>query len=356
MKKVIAFSFALMASATMLAQGAHDFKISEVFVVGGQACCGAGDSCKMAAPGDTALAQEEMQPMKPGMPAPDAPKGYQDEYGESPSWIEIMNTSYSTHELRNCFLTTNRDVLNKDLTAPQRIAMMSLIPKGDPRTSLSAKQRITFFADGHTNRGTLHTNFRLEPNKENFIALYDGNGVTLLDSVTVPPLPAGSSYARVTGEDGKLAWEVRTPEEVTPNAPNEQSSGMDKVAEWKEKDPYGIAMTIIAMAIVFFCLALLYVFFRIFGWLINRSAKLQRVKAIRKIHDSAEKLVVIAKDGMETKGIEMENYAAAIGLALHEYTGNMHDVESGVITIEHHPTEWENKEHLLRHAPEVHHN
>jgi len=217
----------------------------------------------------------------------------------------------------------------------------------------------TFFADGKVNRGLLHTNFSLSKGGDTFIALYDGNGVTLLDSVTVPAgIPAGSSYARVYDkENDAYIWEIASPDEVTPNAPNDVNNhGEDKVAEWKKNDPHGIAMTIISMAIVFFCLALLYLFFRVFGWILNRMQKLNRVKAIRKIHDSAEKLVVIAKDGTETKGIEMENYAAAIGMALHEYMGNMHDVESGVITIQHHPTEWESKEHTLRHLPELHHN
>ena len=39
---------------------------------------------------------------------------------------------------------------------------MSLIPKGDERTNLTAQQRIVFFADGQTNLGTLHTNFTFE--------------------------------------------------------------------------------------------------------------------------------------------------------------------------------------------------
>ena len=68
----------------------------------------------------------------------------------------------------------------------------------------------------------------------------------------------------------------------------------------------------------------------------------------------ANKVVVIAKEGIETRGIEMENYVAAITLALHEHLGNMHDIESGIITIQHHATEWESKDHTLRHTPEVH--
>ncbi len=314
-----------------MAQGAFDFKINEVYV--------APDTQSMDSASLASLPE------------------YRDEYGEADSWIEIANTSYSTHDIRNCYLTTDRRVLDKALSAPERIAMMSLIPKGDARTNLTAKQRITFFADGHVNRGTLHTDFTLNTVGENWIALYDGNGVTLLDSVTVPVLPAGSSYARIYNkEKDSYEWMVADADHVTPNTPNDVGGhGEDKVAEWKKNDPYGIAMTVLSMGIVFFCLILLYIFFHVFGWIINRITMLNRVKAIRKFHESAEKLVVMAMEGTETKGIEMENYAAAIGLALHEYWGGTHDVESGIITIHHHDSAWENKDHQLRQAPEVYH-
>lgn len=305
------------------AQGARDFKINEIYI---------------ADPADTS-----------GI-------GYKDEYGESGSWIEVANTSYTTRDIRSCYLTNNRAVLNKELSAPERISMMSLIPKGDVRTNLTAKQRITFFADGHVNRGTLHTDFVLEAGKENFIALYDGNGVTLLDSVTVPVLPTGCSYARVYDADSEeYVWVKAQPDEVTPDAPNEVSNATDdKVKQFKDNDPYGIAMTVMSMAVVFSCLLLLYIFFHVFGWIINRMTMLSRVKAIKKIHESAAKVVVMAKDGAETKGIEMENYVAAIAMALHEYQGYTHDVESGVLTIRHEHSAWDSKDHGLRQQP-VHH-
>lgn len=341
MKKIILFSLSLVTSAVMVAQGAHDFKINEVYVA--PSCCAPSAQC---APDSAASA--------PAKPCESMRGGYRDEYGDSPSWIEILNTSYSTHDIRNCFLTTDRRVLDKEMSAPDRIALMSIVPKGDARTNLSAKQRITFFADGHVNRGTLHTNFALQAGEEIWVALYDGNGVTLLDSVTVPAtLCPGQSYARVYNkEKDDYEWVVASGDEITPDASNEiGAQHEDKVAEWKHNDPYGIAMTIIAMGIVFVCLILLCVFFQLFGWLLNRIQMLNRVKAIRALHEQADRLVVMAKDGVETRGIEMENYAAVIALALHEYTGNMHDVESGIITIRHHDSEWADKSHLMRRMP-----
>lgn len=344
MKKIFLFSLSVVTSAVMMAQGAHDFKLNEIYVA--PSCCSMQADC--SATDSTAQSAQECKAKV---------EGYQDEYGEQSSWIEILNISYSTHDIRNCYLTNDRRVLDKSMSAPDRIALMSLIPKGDTRTNLSAKQRITFFADGHVNRGTLHASFTLKPGEENWVALYDGNGVTLLDSITVPAtLKADQSYARIYNkESDSYEWIVASGENITPDASNSiGEKAEDNVAVWKQNDPYGLAMTVIAMGIVFVCLILLSVFFQFFGWLLNRIQKLNRVKAIRTIHEKAGRLVVMAKDGTETRGIEMENYAAAIGLALHEYTGNMHDVESGVITIEHHETEWADKSHLLRHMPEHH--
>lgn len=319
MKKLFLITIALLTTTSVWAQGAHDFKISEVYI---------------AQPGDET--------------------GFQDEFGEVSSWIEIENSSYTTHDIRNCFLTIDTAALNPDLSAPDREKLMSVIVSDDERTNLKGKDRITFFADGNTNRGVLHTNFKLEANgKPIFIALYDGNAVDLLDSITIPAdLKPGYSYARF----GKNNWKCIKGEEVTPNAPNAFGGSSDKVKEWKDKDPHGIAMTVISMGIVFGCLLLLFIFFFLFGWIINKMNRASQYKAIMKLREHANKVVVIAKEGIETKGIEMENYVAAISLAMYEYLGNMHDIESGVITIQHHDTEWESKDHNLRHAPEVHTN
>ena len=313
----------LIVSVGAMAQGARDFKISEVYI---------------ANPADTTAS-------------------FQDEYGEAASWIEIENTSYTTRNIRNCFLTNNRAALDENLSAPQRMEMMSLIPEGDERTNLGAKQRITFFADKNVNRGALHLTFELEPGKENFIAFYDGNGITLLDTITIPVLEPGHSYARIyNAETEEYVWTVLEPVQVTPNAPNVGPKEVDKIAEWKEKDPIGWQMAVISMAIVFGCLALLYVFFHAFGWVLNRMSTLSRVKGIRKIQESASKVVVMAKDGTETKGIEMENYVAVISMALHEYYGNTHDVESGILTIRHGDhTAWDSKDHAMRQNPIHHH-
>lgn len=326
MKKLLSIASLLIASSAAFAQGAHDFRINEVSVQQASAC----------APDSQSVSQA----------------GYVDEYGQAVSWIEIENSSYSTHNIRNCFLTINPAVLDPNMSAPEREALMSEIPAGDPRTSVGPKQRITFFADGNTNRGTLHLNFSLPADKAFTIYLYDGNAVDLLDSVRVEPMAAGSSYARMP--DGQ--WQEVEADKVTPNAPNFIFSN-NKVKEFKAKDPYGIAMTLMCMGVVFICLILLFVFFHIFGWAMSYTAKLARVRAIRAIHNKAAMVVEMAKQGTtETKGVEIETYSAVIGLALHEYFGGTHDIESGILTIT--PTAhtaWADKSHELRVLPQHHH-
>lgn len=315
-KRFLGFFVGLFAVAALFGQGARSLKISEVV------------TCNT--------------------------DGLIDEYGQHCAWIEIANTAWGTVDIRSCYLTNDRAALNKDLTVPERVKLMSLIPKGDGRTNLEAQQRIVFFADGRTNLGTLHTNFTLDPDKGNFIALFDGNGKTLLDTVVVPPLAENQSYARLFDADkDRTVWKMLEPEEVTPGFPNRgQGMTTDKVAEFKEKDPYGIAMAVIAMAIVFGCLAFLYVFFRLFGLAVVYMGKLARVRAIRKIREGAHKVAVIAKEGTDSRGVDMETYMAVIGMALHEYENGVHDVESNVLTI--HPdehSEWNSKDNAMREWP-----
>ncbi len=315
-KRLLGLLVALVATLSLSAQGVKYLKISEVVT--------------------------------------DNANGLIDEYGGRNAWIEVSNTSWTTVNIHSCYLTTNRAALDKNLTVPERVKLMSLVPKGDPRTVLSAQQRIVFFADGQTNLGTLHTNFELDPLKENFIALFDGNGKTLIDTLTVPVLGIDQSYARLyDAEEGKTTWRILDFSEVTPGSANAgQGLKADKVAEFKEKDPYGIAMAVMAMSVVFLCLLFLYIFFRLFGKVVVYMSKIDRVKAIRKIHSAASKVAVIAEEGLESRGVDTETYMAVIGLALHEYENDVHDVESNVLTLhtEEH-TDWSAKDNAMREWP-----
>ncbi len=103
-----------------------------------------------------------------------------------------------------------------------------------------------------------------------------------------------------------------------------------------EEDPSGIVMTITAMLVVFFGLAVLYLCFKGVGRL---SQQLSERNSKRE--NTPKSAVVSVKKGMSPE------VAVAIGMALYEAAGGMHDQESGVITIDHTsshaPSGWSNK-------------
>ena len=44
-----------------------------------------------------------------------------DEYGQHKPWVELSNSSFTTYNVRGMFLTTDRRVLNKNLSPEARI-------------------------------------------------------------------------------------------------------------------------------------------------------------------------------------------------------------------------------------------
>ena len=275
----------------------------------------------------------------------------QDEFGQHLPWVELANTSYTTYNVRGMFITTNRQVLDKSLTAPQRIAMMSPIPNGEKRTSMSGRDHLVFFLNSNPAQGALHLTTPITPGQPVWVALYDGNGIDLIDSVCVPALDTDKSFARI--KDGNVNWDVKPVDAVTPGIGNYIEINESKIAKLKRDDPHGFGITVLSMGIVFFCLALLYIFFTIFGKVVThrkalkKAASMQPIKAAvateEKIHEAAHKTKVILKDGLEKGGIDKEIYMAVIALALKQYTDNVHDEESGIITIRHHHTMWNNE-------------
>ena len=246
-----------------------------------------------------------------------------DEYGCRSAWIEFHNDAFASANARNCFLTTNRAVLNEELSAPERIKMMYQIPAGSVATHIEGKQKMLFFADALPNRGVFHTNFTLADSTENWIALYDANGTTLLDSITVPALGENQSWARE--KDGIGAWKVVTAENVTPAATNTVEQGEGKVAKFKRMDSRGLGMTVMCMAVVFGALAILWWLFALIGKIFAST--------ISSAKKAPAKEAAPAPKAAPAKGNANDEEMAAICMALHEHFGNVHDEESDVLTI-----------------------
>ncbi|MDD3040173.1 OadG family transporter subunit [Bacteroides sp.] len=266
----------------------------------------------------------------------DNQNSYQDDYGVHSAWIEIFNRSYGSADLAGWLLKVSNQ--------PGDTATY-FIPKGDVLTLVKPRQHALFWADGEPNRGTFHTNFKLNAQTDNWIGLFD-SGRKLIDQIVVPAgtLSADQSYARVS--DAANQWEVKggSPDKyVTPSTNNKTINSNAKMEKFEEHDAVGIGMSISAMSVVFIGLILLYVSFKIVGKIsVNLSKRnAMKAKGINK-HE--------AKELTQAPG---EVYAA-ISMALHEMQNDVHDVEETVLTItrvKRSYSPWSSKIYTLRETP-----
>lgn len=279
-----------------------------------------------------------------------------DDYGHHTAWIELFNTTHAPLNIASVFLTNNRATLDENLSSKERKAMMYAVPLGDVLTKIPKRQHVVFWADGRHTLGTFHTNFTLQPGQDNWIAIFDGDGHTLIDSVTVPAtLGPDQSFARiedgVDSEDGvKLgieAWEIRDDSEglpVTPSSNNKIRETNDKIDMFAEKDKNGFAMAIMAMGIVFSALLLLCICFYIISKIGERVSSRNKTKTL----SSAETEIHVEK------GHDSGEEIAAIAMALHEHL-NAHDSENTVLTInkvKRAYSPWSSKIYGLRQLPQ----
>ena len=285
-----------------------------------------------------------------------------DEYGARNAWVEIANISHSTYNIRGMFLTTDRSVLDKKMSVPERVSRMSKIPNGDIRTNLSGRQLIVLQLGSSPAQGSLHLSVKVNATEPTWIALYNGNATQLIDSITVPVLNPNQSYARISNNGTAADWETKSADRVTPGIWNVTSVSESKVEKFKREDPYGFGMALMAMGIVFFCLALLWITFSLFGLLMRHLDTAKKVaqqqpikpitKTVEKTMEVGHKTGVILQEGLKTKGIDREVYMAVIGMALKQYEDDVHDVESGIITIKPRETGWDDEYTQMTHFHE----
>ncbi|MCF0212907.1 MAG: OadG family protein [Muribaculaceae bacterium] len=239
-----------------------------------------------------------------------------DDYGNHGAWIELYNSNFGPLEIAKIFIT---DDPNNPTKYP--------VPIGDVNTKIPRRQHVIFWADGQPDKGTFHTNFTLKPGQPNYIAIYDADGKTLIDEVTVPAdLKPNTSYAREV--DGVGTWQVRDGSQrdlsyITPSSSNVIVATNSKVDFFREHDENGLGLTIIAMGIVFAALLLLslcfYIISKIGAYLLHRKESATTPGAV-KIDEKGKKIV--------SSGEEI----AAVVMALHEHF-NSHDAESAVLTL-----------------------
>lgn len=257
-----------------------------------------------------------------------------DDFGQRHGWIELFNSNHAPMEISSVYITN-------DSTNHKKYP----VPLGDVNTRVPKRQHVLFWADGKPSRGTFHLNFILEEGKDNWIGVYDANGITLIDSVTVPAtLAAGMSYARSI--DGAGVWEVRDDKGdsyITPSSNNIIRDENDKIAMFKQQDENGFAMTIMAMCIVFsalLCLCLCFLAISKIGASIARRNKM-------------EAQGLSAADDVEPTGHDTGEEIAAIAMALRDHF-DAHDQESTILTINkvrRSYSPWSSKIYGMRHLP-----
>ena len=251
-----------------------------------------------------------------------------DDFGIRSAWIELHNPTAAAVDVSSIYLTD-------DPSNPTKY----FVPRGDAATKIAKGQQLLFWADGNDNHGTLHLNFTLTPGQDNFIAVYDADGISLIDSVTVPAsVGADCSYARTP--DSGDTWQIRDDSDaasaVTPGGLNNVKGPNTKIANFEKMDNHGFAMAAMAMGIVFGALLVLCICFIMIRSLSRRNAKA-----------AGNAGATLAPAPMPATDADAE-VAAVIALALNQYLNA--GVGNSRLTINHNPASaWSAK--IMRELP-----
>ncbi|MDR0421652.1 MAG: OadG family protein [Proteiniphilum sp.] len=259
---------------------------------------------------------------------------YMDDFGKRNGWIEIYNNTAKTQDLGGRYLTNDRN-------NPKKYP----IPRGDVLTKIPPHQHALFWADDEPFNGTFHVSFKLDPAKENYIALYDNDGRTLLDEIVIPAgMLANQTYGYLKdgakyGEEGETIGTHL--ERVTPSSNNAILEENPKVVTLQETDTLGAMLTITSMLVVFSALIALYFFFKL-------SGNIAKGMTERKVAQSGTLSAVRSHTHLSGEVL------AAISAAIHEMREDQHDLESTILTIQHvkrNYSPWNAKRQSLRELP-----
>ncbi|HBA99575.1 MAG: phage tail protein [Bacteroidetes bacterium GWD2_45_23] len=259
---------------------------------------------------------------------------YVDDFGQRNGWIEIYNNTAATKDLGGRYLTNDRN-------NPKKYP----IPRGDVLTRIPPHQHVLFWADNEPFNGTFHVNFKLDPTQDNYIALYENDGKTLLDEIVIP---AGMLTDQTYGypndgikydKEGKsLSTHLKR---VTPSSNNAILEENPKVVSLQETDTFGGMLTITSMLVVFIALIALYLFFKLSG---NLAKNMSQKKVAQSGTLSA------ARSQSHLSG----EVLAAISAAINELREDQHDIESTILTInqvKRSYSPWSSKLQTLRKLP-----
>ena len=286
---------------------------------------------------------------------------YADEAGRYVPWLEIFNTAYNSVDVGGCYLTNDTTGLaaaKKDKEAfAQFQSKCYIIPKGNPKTLMNQRSCVVFFLDGDNSYGTFHVNFTTD--NSNYVALIGSDGKTLIDLMEFPPYLRNKSVSFGCAQDGIVAEgrdntvikkNALNPEEkdlrtelsfYTPGSNNEPKSSESKADKLAKNDPHGIAMTLMAMMIVFSVLFIIFLVLKIFARVAKRNQNKANAAAqapaaapaVKGGEPTPEELAAITMALHESMGGADEDEIAAVALALYLHLYTNHDYESEVITF-----------------------
>ncbi len=298
--------------------------------------------------------------------------------GTTVGWVELYNSSYHAYAIEKMFITdkrpdqiftkANEDVAYQREQVRGRDAVLRylseaplktgvyMIPRGDERnTNLGEHGQCVFVADGQIQNGTFHLPFEFVAGKDNYIAIYDVNG-DLVDELTVPAsLKASQSYALkaegrlpLEGTEHNGDFEVRDgssiEKAITPGNFNTRIKN-ENVEKFHQHDPYGVIIAVIAMLIVFSALILLYLLFKVFGYVSDKSLNKNTAPAVTQAGETPASTAAAEPEAGEEE-------IAAICMALFQHF-NAHDEESGVLTFNRNTaTAWNSKEQMMCPMPQ----
>ena len=266
--------------------------------------------------------------------------GILDDYGRRVGWVELYNKSTGTVSYGGCYLTDDPANLRK-----------SLIPKGDLRTKLGARQVVRFFCSGNGADGTFYAGFTLAPGKTVYLVSNDGR--TIIDSLQIPAnLPAGKSVMKLAQDIRQQEFEV-VPEPAVPSPGilNGDQNAASRGELMKERDPHGWILSITSVSVVFSALALLwFLFWLLFDRPAKKKAQGPKPKKVVKggTPDGEIAAAIALALDMEESG---DDYAA-IAVAVHLHLNDaVHDVEPGIVTIRRNASGWDSKALNFRKLP-----
>lgn len=258
---------------------------------------------------------------------------FTNDFGEKHAWIEIYNNTSATQDLSGAFLTN-------DPNNPKMYA----IPRGDVKTIAKPHQHLIFWADSKPQNGTFHLSFKLDPTKENYIGLYELDGKTLIDEITIPAgMLADKTYGYVADGikyDKNGNEQAKVLDRVTPSSNNLVVGENPKIIALRENDPWGMMITLTSMMVVFLGLIALYFVFTFTG---KTAKNLTKRKAIKSGKLSSYKTHEVSGEVL-----------AAISAAIYEMDQDVHDIESTILTIDEvkrNYSPWNSKIYSLRKLP-----